>query len=107
MEIEFQYFNGCPNSETTLKNLQRLVEEKYENRLIIKMVYVPTPELAEQLHFQGSPTILVNGYDLYSKERPAGSSYSCRVYNLDGKLTGVLPIDFIEARIGELLESRA
>ena len=40
-------FNGCPNSETTLKNLQRLVEEKYENKLKIKMVEVPTPELAE------------------------------------------------------------
>ena len=104
MEIEFQYFNGCPNSETTLKNLQRLVEEKYENKLKIKMVEVPTPELAEELHFQGSPTILVNGYDIYSMEKPAGFNYSCRIYNMDGEMTGVLPIDFIENRLGDLLK---
>lgn len=102
MEIEFQYFNGCPNSEVTLKNLQRLVAEKYKNTIKIKMVEVPSPELAEQLHFQGSPTILVNEYDIYSMEKPVGFNYSCRIYNLDGKMTGVLPIDFIENCIEDL-----
>ncbi|GAB6088473.1 thioredoxin domain-containing protein [Spirochaeta dissipatitropha] len=104
MEIEFQYFNGCPNSEKSLKNLQNLVESRYNNTIKIKMIEVPAPELAEELHFQGSPSILVNGYDLYSKEKPTGYNYSCRIYNLDGKMTGVLPMDFIESRLEEFLE---
>jgi hypothetical protein len=50
------------------------------------------------MKFQGSPSILVDGVDIYTGVKPEGFSYSCRVYEFDGKQTGVIPREFIRAK---------
>ncbi len=102
MTIEFQYFSGCPHSQQTLENLKSLVKSGFitEDELII--VEVNNPDRARELNFQGSPTILCDGIDIYSMEKPRGFSFSCRVYNIDGTQTGVLPVDFIKRQIEKL-----
>lgn len=102
MIIEFQYFSGCPHSEQTLENLRTLVKSGFIKEDEIKVVEVSSPDQAKELSFQGSPTILCDGLDIYSLERPRGFSFSCRVYNLDGTQTGVLPVDFIKRQIEKL-----
>ena len=69
--IEFQYFESCPNAQETLKNLLSLKEEGFITE-DIKMINVESPEKAKDLNFQGSPTILYNGYDMYTLEEPKG-----------------------------------
>ncbi|MBC7362220.1 MAG: alkylmercury lyase [Candidatus Aminicenantes bacterium] len=100
--IEFQFFKGCPHSEATLKNLVELVEEGFIKKDEIVLTEVPNPETAKELNFQGSPTILVDGYDIYTEQKPEKFNFSCRVYNLNGTLTGILPKEFIKAQIEKL-----
>ncbi len=100
--IEFQYFQECPNASSTLKNLRALVDDSSIEVSELNLVEVPTPELASKLNFQGSPTILVDGIDIYSETRPSGSSFNCRIYMLDGESTGILPKGFIKSQITKI-----
>lgn len=64
----------------------------------VKITEVKSPEEADKVHFQGSPTILINGIDIYSGEIPKLSSFSCRSYVFDGKRTGVISKEYIKIK---------
>lgn len=100
--VEFQYFEGCPNAKQTLDNLLSLVNDGFLKEDEIKIVKVDSVEDAQNLNFQGSPSILYNGIDIYTLEKPSGFTYNCRTYFLEGKLTGILPKEFIKERIEKL-----
>lgn len=105
--IEFQYFEGCPNSTDTLSNLRELISEGMVDEREVRIVQVQDPDLAERVNFQGSPPILVNGMDIYTEAVPSGSSFSCRVYKIGGRCTGVLSKDYIRQKIGRLTQQAA
>lgn len=93
--IEFQYFDGCPNSQTTLNNLMELVELAEIDAADIKIVKIENAQDAQRLNFQGSPTILVDGIEIYSEKKPESYSYGCRIYSIKGMQTGILTKDYI------------
>ena len=97
--IEFQYFEGCPNAKATLANLEEIKHELKLNDNEIQIIQVPDMESSERLNFQGSPTILIDGIDIYTDSKPSGSNYSCRVYFFEGKNTGIIPKDFIKGKV--------
>lgn len=99
--ITFQYFDGCPNARTTLDNPLSVRDELGIPESSIKLVEVPDPAQAEELGFQGSPTILVDGRDITTGETPSGFNYTCRVYSFEGDSTGVIPRDLIRDRLIE------
>jgi hypothetical protein len=100
--IEFQYFEGCPNSTKSLANLRELMREDFFADQNLKITEVPDLETSQTVMFQGSPTILFEGKDLDSGKAPKKSSYTCRIYKIEGEKTGVLTIDFIRERILKL-----
>ncbi|HKI87387.1 MAG TPA: DUF2703 domain-containing protein [Draconibacterium sp.] len=100
--ITLQYFEGCPNATTTLQNLQQAMREINISGTEIRMIKVPGPEEAEKLNFQGSPTILINGVDIYTLKVPENFSYSCRFYQFKGVRTGIIPKHYIMEKITEL-----
>lgn len=100
--IEFQYFNGCPNSEATLNNLRELITDGIINENQLKITEVPDLDSAERLNFQGSPTILVNERDIYTEKKPVSSNYSCRIYTINGIQTEVLSKEYIRGKIEKL-----
>ena len=97
--IEFQFFSGCPNADETLANLREVMTEHGINSNILKLTEVPDLESAENLNFQGSPTILLDGKDVYTGDEPKGYSYSCRVYTFGECQTGVIPKDYIKEKL--------
>jgi hypothetical protein len=97
--IVFQYFEGCPNAKATLENLSEVRGDLSISDNGISIVEVPDIESAEKNRFQGSPTILVNGIDIYTDSEPVGHNYSCRVYSFGGKQTGIIPKEFIKEKI--------
>jgi hypothetical protein len=99
--VEFQYFKSCPNASETLDILLELKNELDIDDSEIRIVQVPDLESAEKLRFQGSPTILVDGIDIYTGSRPEGFSYSCRIYSFDGEQTGIIPKEYIANKIAE------
>ncbi|MCW7490986.1 DUF2703 domain-containing protein [Leptospira sp. 2 VSF19] len=96
--IEFQYFNDCPNASTTLNNLKTLIKKNVININEVKIVEIESPEDAAKLNFQGSPTILINGIDIYTGEIPDNTNFSCRYYLFDGKRTGIMSEEYIKLK---------
>jgi len=104
--IEFQYFDGCPNAAETLRNLvEVLAEEGIEQDL--KETKILDISEAEKLNFQGSPTVLFNGIDIYTENEPVSYSYTCRMYVIEGIRTGVLPKNFIIDQIKKMSKKNA
>jgi hypothetical protein len=101
--IEFQYFDGCPNSKETLKNLMELKNEFKIPDSSIMVIEVPDIDSAIKYKFQGSPTILINGVDIYSGKKPEGYNYTCRIYDFEGKRSGVIPKNFIKWKMESYL----
>jgi len=100
--ITFQYFEGCPNAQSTLMHLRQVMNELNIPENVLRMQEVPGPAEAEKSKFQGSPTILINGVDIYSMKIPKSFSYSCRFYSFNGTRTGIIPKPFIKEKIAEL-----
>jgi len=97
--IEFQYFKGCPHAKDTLQNLHKVMAEVGIGKNDLQITDVPDAEYAQKITFQGSPTILINGADIYTGVKPLAFSYSCRVYEFDGHHTGVIPEELIRAKL--------
>ncbi len=100
--IVFQYFEGCPNSAATLENLKEATKELGISPKEINIMEVPDLEKAEEVDFQGSPTVLVDGIDIYSNSKPKGFNYTCRVYTFGAERTGILSSNFLRERLRQM-----
>ena len=79
MRVEVLYFDGCPTylqAEKTLRGV--LAREAAE--AVVELVVVNTDEEAHRLRFPGSPTIRVDGEDLFPVPGRAGYALGCRMY---------------------------
>jgi len=97
--IEFQYFEGCPNARATLENLLEAKNELGLPDEIIKVIKIDDLASARKYNFQGSPTILINGRDIYTDRKPQGFNFTCRIYNFNGEQTGQIPKEYIKEKI--------
>ncbi|MDP8972474.1 MAG: hypothetical protein M3N45_04690 [Actinomycetota bacterium] len=76
MRIELLHFEGCPGSTEVLGILENVVVQEGFPAEILPVV--PDPD--HWSDFPGSPTILVNGEDLFPVERHSIRATSCRIY---------------------------
>ncbi len=87
MKVEVLYFDGCPTYGTATKTLRGvLAEEGLEAE--VQLVAVNSDEEAERLHFPGSPTIRVDGEDLFPVAEREDWRLGCRVYATPQGLMG-------------------
>jgi hypothetical protein len=96
LKVEFLYFKSCPSHKQTLENLKAALSETRTKAELI-LINVESPEKAERVGFQGSPSIRINGKDL--EGRNEGSNYSCRLYRIGGKTTLIPSKEYIEERL--------
>ena len=76
MKVTLLFFDGCPNWRTTNANLEALAGEF---RFDFDRCQVETNEDAQRLQFRGSPTVLIDGRDVFADgDEPIG--LSCRMY---------------------------
>jgi hypothetical protein len=98
VKVEFLYFNDCPAHRQALVNLKAALRaSKIKADLV--MINVTSEAQAEQVRFQGSPSIRVNGKDLDGRDD--GYSFSCRVYQI-GKITATPTKEFIQEKLRQL-----
>jgi len=79
MKVEVLYFGGCPTyleAERTVREV--LAEESVEAD--VELVAVDTDEEARKLRFPGSPTIRVDGEDIFPVPEWEDWRLGCRVY---------------------------
>ncbi len=93
--IEFQYFEGCPNASESLRNLMRAIEEAGIPKSLVRVIEIPDMETAMKHNFQGSPSIVLDGEDIYTGSPSSGVQYTCRMYDFGSGMTGVFPAEFL------------
>jgi hypothetical protein len=87
MNIELFYFDGCPTYRLGQQALQQaLLEEGIKSP--IQLIAVSTNEEAQRMQFPGSPTIRVNGRDLFSTPERQAWGLGCRMYPTPEGLRG-------------------
>lgn len=96
MKVEFLYFDSCPSHKQTLENLKAALRETRTKAELV-LIKVDSPEEAESMGFQGSPSIRINGKDL--EGRNDGVAFSCRLYNIGGKTTLIPSKEYIEGKL--------
>lgn len=87
MEIELRFWEGCPSHPDALAELRAALTEMGSDPEAVKVHEVRTENEARRLGFIGSPTIVVDGTDLFDTGGQP-PSLSCRVYRLrDGRFS--------------------
>ena len=76
LRIELLHFKGCPGSTAVLGIFERLIAQEG----LVAEISPVTPDPKDRSDFSGSPTILVNGEDLFPTERYSTRVKSCRLY---------------------------
>jgi hypothetical protein len=77
MDITLLYFEGCPNWKVADERLTVLASERPD--ITVTHQLVETPEQAEAVDFFGSPSIHVDGVDLFA-EPGSQPGLTCRRY---------------------------
>lgn len=96
--VTLLYFDGCPSWQTTDRRLREL-ELADELSFTITREKVETPEAAEARSFRGSPTILVDGRDVFATgDEPVG--LSCRIYPTPDGQAGSPTVDQLREVLG-------
>jgi len=76
VDVTLLYFEGCPSWQTADARLAELADEL---GFTVTRRQVTSPEKAKEVGFRGSPTVLVDGRDVFAEgHEPVG--LSCRVY---------------------------
>jgi hypothetical protein len=96
IRITLQYFDGCPNWETTDQTLAMLLAEGWDAH--VERELIDSYDRAVQRGFPGSPTVLVDGVDPFAEgEMPP--ALACRVYQTDTGRAGSPSIDQLRQAI--------
>jgi hypothetical protein len=87
MKVEILYFDGCPTYLATENTLREVLEEQ-GIAAEVELVAVNTDGEAHELRFAGSPTIRVDGEDLFPVPKRAEYVLGCRMYATSEGLRG-------------------
>ncbi|MET4223899.1 thioredoxin family protein [Oerskovia enterophila] len=86
MTIELLYFDGCPSWTVARDNLAQALELAGCPGRPVELVEVLTDEHAAALAFPGSPTLRLDGRDLFEPQEASG--LTCRLYPTPQGLAG-------------------
>lgn len=97
MKVELLYFDGCPSYLTAQERLRTILSEQGLDASIA-MVKVDSDTEARRLRFPGSPTVRVDGRDLFPTEDTEGA-LGCRVYDTPEGLSGAPTLEMLREAI--------
>ena len=96
MNVTLLYFDDCPNWQVADDRLATAAWDLPD--VIVTRHLVDTPEEAERVGFRGSPSILVDGVDVFADaDAPVG--LSCRVFQTPDGPAGSPTVEQLRAAI--------
>jgi hypothetical protein len=101
MKVEVLYFDGCltyKSAEKTLRDV--LADEGMEAD--VELVAVNSSEEAQRLRFPGSPTIRVDGRDLFPGPAREDWRLGCRVYTTPEGLRGSPTVEMLKEALTKI-----
>ena len=87
MNVEVLYFGGCPTYLAATRTLRDILAE-LGAEAEVELVAVESDEEAQRLRFPGSPTIRVDGRDLFPVPQRSVWALGCRTYATPEGLQG-------------------
>jgi len=97
IKIQFLTIEGCPNSQTAWKNLQQSLDI-LQIEIVPERILIHDDLEAEHYSFQGSPSIKVDGIDLWEQKRDE-YHMGYRAYFAQEELIGCPTIDMLVERL--------
>ena len=97
MDITLLYFDDCPNWQIADQRLAAITAGRAD--VVVTRHRIDTLEEAERVGFHGSPSILVDGADLFP-EPTAAVALSCRVYRTPEGLSGAPTKEQLRTALG-------
>lgn len=101
MRVQLLYLEGCPHwsvaEDRLIEALARLGHHED-----VRRVRIDTLEQAQRIGFGGSPTILLNGRDLFATAHTA-AVLGCRLYPTESGLTGTPTVQQLIQQLIEVL----
>lgn len=94
MRIELLHIDDCPNTAETQDRLEAALVALGHTDIPVHMRLMESPADTENTGFAGSPTITVNGADIFPTGAPA-NDLACRIYPTPGGLAGLPTLDQI------------
>ena len=95
------YFEGCPSWQSALSRLHTALEATGHSGTRVELVPVRSGEEAAAARFAGSPTVLVDGQDLFPDAAPV-TDLTCRVYSSPQSLSGAPTSQALIAALNDL-----
>ena len=96
MDVTLLYFDDCPSWRTADERLRLVAVERDDVRLTRRVV--DTPAEAERTRFHGSPSIQVDGVDVFADPgTPVG--LACRRYPTPDGVQGAPTLDQLRAAL--------
>lgn len=99
--LELFYFDACPSWKESLRNLRGILKEM-NIADEVKLVKVETHEDAISHQFPGSPTIKINGHDLFPT-RQENYALGCRVYKTPNGFKGSPTKEMIREKLSQIV----
>ena len=104
MRFELLYFDGCPSWQTAYEHLERALAI-LGLQGSVQLVHVQTGEQAVEVEFVGSPTIRLNGKDLFPVNH-TDYALGCRVYRTPEGMRGYPTVDMLREVIHSHIPGR-
>ncbi len=105
MQIEFLWFDDCPNHTAARALLHEVLAER-GIEAEIDDINVPDLERGERVKFAGSPALCIDGVDIEPDYEDSGDyTPRCRVYPTSAGLRGVPEREWIAAAIEAAIEA--
>ncbi len=98
MDIKLLYFEDCPNWKVADDRLAALAAERPDIRVTRQLV--DTAEEAKRTLFHGSPSIIVDGVDVFA-DPGSQVGLSCRRYLTPGGYEGAPTLDQLRTVLGD------
>ena len=88
MDISVLHIEDCPNWAETGSRIRTALKDLGVSNTEVSFVELRTPEDASQVPFAGSPTILVDGTDLFPSDGRT-TDLACRIYRAGAHFAGI------------------
>jgi hypothetical protein len=104
MKFEIHYFNSCPSWKKARDLVREILDEMgIEDE--IKMKRIETDEEAKKSEFPGSPTIRLDGKDIFPVSH-TDYALGCRVYQTPDGFQGLPTMEMLRERLVDLVEKK-
>lgn len=97
MRVEILYFDGCPNWQECGERVHQALAAVGIADADVRYSRITTPDEAAASAFAGSPTVLIDGIDLFGV--PPIGDLACRVYTTDTGLEGLPTVTQLTAAL--------